>query len=649
MVVSVIQSQISATDLTLKPGYSSASLDVEVVNNSDRHASFQIVLAATGDDGQQPHRWYQLSPLTSSKTPPGTRSRFKINIVDTPLPGFVGLANITVRIISPELQSEERHILRLRVEAGVGTVSFKVETPTPNFQDYPGQIVEIPARIYNYNRNPLSVILSYPGLDNWVMENSPTDLLLLPNRWQNIVIACQIPVDLSLSRSQDYPFQVLVVDAEGDAATASGVLKVLPLGYFELVAEQSTLSIPASPGWLPNRRDTSTQTQFRLENHSNAKDTLSIEALASTEDTGNRNCQVTIEPDTLLLDLGQTHSVETTIQADRPWLGRVRILLIDIQARLKNTRLELRNDTETLQIRLFPIIPRWLQLLAILIFVGAIAGLWFFHVYRQHHRQLVSAVQFNGMGDRVISGSSDQTIRQWQVRPRRLRPIGEVIRLDKAVRVLHYRPVDNDQIAVGLENGEIQLWDLLKQPDQPLRTLVKQNRQKSGLDDRVMALTTTLDARYLFSGYGSGRVYQWYIGPDSSALDLDWRKPINQIFIPELAIYDVALIGPNDQTLAITGRYNKLLLWNWLQAETQNSPPSSRLGLNNDDATTLFPIDYPSGGQDDYITSLATAEQKTFRLATADNQGRIMVWNLANCLDQIGQCVIRPLSLALTR
>lgn len=644
MVVSAIQSRISASDLALKPGHSTATLDVEVVNGSDRQASFHIVLAATGDDGQQPRRWHHLSPLTSSKTPPGTRSHYTVTIVDTPLPDFVGLANITVRVISPELQAEERHILRLRVEPGAGTAAYKVDLPTQTFQDYPGQLVEIPARVYNSRRNPMSVIVSCPGIETWLADTSPTTLRLLPNRWHDIAITCQIPEALSLSRSQEYPFQVLVVDDDGDAATASGVLEVLPLGYFELVAEQTTLTIPSSPRWLPDRQANSTQTQFRLENHSNLRDTLGLEALPSNradKEAKNRNCAVTVAPETLRLDPGQGDAVGITVQVDRPWLGWIRILLIHIQARLQDGRLELRNDTETLQIRVAPIIPCWLQVLALLLFLGAIAGLGIFQVYRQHHRQLVSAVQFNGIGARVISGSSDQTIRQWQVRPRRLRPSGRAIQLDKAVRVLRYRPVDNNQIIVGLENGQIQLWDLLKQPSRPLETLVNQTGQQNDLDDRVMALATTQDARHLFSGHGSGHIYQWYIGPDRATRTLASQQPTNQIFIPELAIYDVALVGIDDRALALAGRYNKLLLWDWSQESAQNSTEVAQIAIaDQSENAGLLPIEYPLGGQDDYITSLATVEQNPFRLATADNQGHIMVWDLKDCLEQTGPCSV---------
>ena len=649
MVVSVIQSQISAADLTLRPGYSAATLDVEVVNNSDRQASFHIVLAVTGADEQQSYRWYQIAPMTSSKVPPGTLSHYTINITDTPLPDFVGLANVTVRIISPELQSEERHILRLRVEPGIDRVPFKVVLNTDRVQDYPGQIVEITARIHNTSHHTLSVMLSCPGIEPWITQNSPTSMRLRPNRWHNLLMVCQIPDELSACHSQDYPFQILAMDANGHAATADGTLEVLPMGYFELTAEHTAITIPATRRWLPDRHNTTNQVQFQLKNQSNLKDTLHIQALPPTGAMAppNRQAsrrQVTLTPDIVQLQPGQSHSVEAHIQVHRPWLGWVRTGLIDIQARTENAFLELRNDTETLQVKVFPVVPRWLQVAAILLLGGAIAGFWFFQTYRQHHRQLVTSVQFNGTGTRVISGSTDQTIRQWQVNRRYLRLTGDIIPLDKAVRVLRYRPVDNNQLMVGLENGEIQLWDLLKPPTQTPLTLINPAIQQQGdRDDRVMALAPTTDSRYLFSGYGSGQVTQWYIAPDGLNRNLDPRQPIRQLFIPELAIDDVAVVDPDDETLAIAGRYNKLLLWRWSQTRgpnTQRAPLTAIQDTSSERSTALLSVDYPAGGQDDYITSLATVEQQPYRLATADNQGRITLWDLDTCLNGTAPCTV---------
>lgn len=637
MVVSVIQSQISATDLTLTPGVSVASFTVDVVNGSDRQASFYILLNATGDEGLPPRRWYRLEPTTSSKVPPGTRSHYHITLEDTPLEGFVGLANLTVRIISPELQSEERHVLRLRVEPGASAVAFKVELPATTIQDYPGQTVEIPARVHNSNRNPVNVALACPGIDTWVTDASPKQLYLLPNRWQEVVITCQIPADYELSQSQEYPFQVLVVGDDGAAATADGILEVLPLGYLERVADTDGLTIPATRQWWPNRRNNAASQLLSVHNQSNLRSQVNwmADPVPTDEDVAEaRDCQITLEPEAIAVSPGQTSDATLTVQVKRPWCGWFRTLRLNIKAQLADTRVDLRNDSTTLPVRIAPVIPVWAQFLAALLLMGAIAGFGFLNAYRQQHRQLVNTVQFNGIGSRVMSGSSDQTVRQWRVGRWGLQAINRPLVFDKAVRVLQYRPVDNNQIIVGLENGEIQLWDLLPRSPQPLQTLVPQNQSVANLDDRAMALAMTADAQYLFSGYGSGLVSQWYVAPDAATRDLNSQAPIQELSIPEMAIYDIGLVGVNNQTLAVAGRYNKLLLWNWASSTASDAANAT----NPEPANPPIPVNYPEGGQNDYITSLSTAEQHPFRLATADNQGRIIVWDLQGCLEQSEPC-----------
>jgi WD40 repeat protein len=88
----------------------------------------------------------------------------------------------------------------------------------------------------------------------------------------------------------------------------------------------------------------------------------------------------------------------------------------------------------------------------------------------------------------------------------------------------------------------------------------------------------------------------------------------------DFAINSIALVGQDDNTLAIAGRYNQLVLWNW---------------VNN----TVKTLPYPNvGGQDDYIQSIAVPERKRNLLATADNQGYMSVWDLSTCLQSDRPC-----------
>lgn len=80
-------------------------------------------------------------------------------------------------------------------------------------------------------------------------------------------------------------------------------------------------------------------------------------------------------------------------------------------------------------------------------------------------------------------------------------------------------------------------------------------------------------------------------------------------------------MGKDDTNLAIGGRYNQLVVWNW----------------ENDE---LLQVPYPQGGQDDYILSLDNAEFNPELLVTADNQGAITLWNMQNCLTGNSDCKI---------
>jgi WD40 repeat protein len=207
----------------------------------------------------------------------------------------------------------------------------------------------------------------------------------------------------------------------------------------------------------------------------------------------------------------------------------------------------------------------------------------------------------------VISGSDDQTIRQWRVKGNRLEPAGILGTTDRAVRVVRYQPVDNNVVAVGLENGDIQLWDLLSGKH---RDLIAER------DDRVFDLEFTKDSRYLFSGHGNDLVLQWDIEGDRNSNPTDSSQPRKQKL--NFTVSDIALVGQGYKYIAIGGRYNRLVLLNLSGDKAGNKPPA-------------VPYSRP-GSQDDYISSLAVATNKPNLMAVADNQGYISLWDLSQCL-----------------
>ena len=216
------------------------------------------------------------------------------------------------------------------------------------------------------------------------------------------------------------------------------------------------------------------------------------------------------------------------------------------------------------------------------------------------------------MADMAISVADDRKIRSWEIvksRPRSNRVVGTT---DKSIRSVRYQPVNNHRVALGLQNGEVQLWDLLSKQSEPLLTF-SDNRA-----DRVLGLEFTPDSRYLFSGHGSGLILQWDLATEPSGDAI--AKPIrSKQLSPPSAIYSLATVGREQNTLAIAGQYNDLKLWNWQSDE-------------------LLTLNYRSGNQDDYITSLATAEDRPYLIATGDNQGAISLWNLQPCLTGTDPC-----------
>ena len=143
----------------------------------------------------------------------------------------------------------------------------------------------------------------------------------------------------------------------------------------------------------------------------------------------------------------------------------------------------------------------WLQLFALV----ALVGLFFIPpLLRNQHRGPVNSVRFDGQANELVSTSDDQTVRRWLRTGRMKRRLDNPLKFDKAVRVASYRPVNNDAIALGFENGEVEIWDLLR--DRQAFELQFRPGSEPQADDRVFALQFSPDARYLFSGHGSGAV-----------------------------------------------------------------------------------------------------------------------------------------------
>jgi len=666
-----ITTVLSTRQVKLSASQVAAVFDAAVYNDSDRFASFQLKLLAAGaiTDGRP---WYRLTPSVSAKIPVGDCTRFQIEIFDLPsiAQQFSGTIDLTVEVTSRELTNQyDRQPLRLIADGLQGkppTISLLL----PVAEADPGDRVAIVAMVANPTSVPLEAVLRLQGLPNaWLTEGTQQVLSLLPGKPQKVTFQCEVP-SLLEARSQLYPLQ-LEATGRFPSVTATGQLYVRPAGSIILACDPLETTIPDRlRRWL-NPAQGIAECAIQFENRSNLEPGVQVqiqEVLPKRrwfwqKQENYPSLQSTFEPLVFPpgvqfgelpteLPMGIT-AIPLQIYRRLPWLGWTRSRKFRVTAQSLNPAIPLQPDTQLLKVYLFPIIPFWLQILGALLALGLGTLTWIL-LSDPGHQASVNSVRFNGQGTEVLSGSNDQTIRRWQVQNQTLQTQTRIGDLNKAVRVVRYRPVNNDQIAMGFENGEIQLANLLTG---------ERSRLTPDKDDRVFDLVFSRDARTLFSAHGSGFVLQWDINRFSPEQDQPQRA-----YDMQFAIQSMALVGEDDTHLAIGGRYNRLMMLDVTSGngtpgngtaqsknataaiyETNNAKPSSPRQSSNRTQTSapanpvksqpaFLEIAYPSGGATDYISSLSAAEQQPNLLAVADTKGQISLWNVQDCLKNQGRC-----------
>lgn len=685
----LLTTDVSTQTLRFQPGGQPQGFEVAVSNLSSSFATFQLELLASGVDVNTDDHWYRLAPDLSAKIPAGDRTQFSISILDVPpVPGgFVGKMTLTVRVFSLELREEDRRVVTLIIE-GSGVFPPQLEMGATEFTGLPGHSVEIPVRLLNPNRTMGNVLLRLKGLPtDWLVEGAERRLQIPSQGESRMLFICQIPASTA-AISQTYGFQIEAIQSLSSSVQVGGTLHVQPWGVLELDVEPIQSVIPAAVTASEKvaveddedddhhddheRRNQGIYT-IQLNNQSNWSQPASLRILPPPISRWRRwlsrdrtldpfRDRIFVVPARIDLKPGAISTADVYIQAPRPLLGwshqyQFRVIpdlnpdgqiapaanypattaeavevagaaevagVADINRDGVNllTNIERRPTAATLTLTARPRVAFWLQLLALAVLLGLF---WIPPLFRNQHRGPVNSVQFDGQANELVSASDDQTVRRWLRTGHRKRPLGNSLKFDKAVRVARYRPINNNAIALGFENGEVEIWDLLR--DQQEFELQFRPGGEPQADDRVFALQFSPDARYLYSGHGSGAVVQWDLSAgnrinraspnrdDPVVLQSVTEKTLN------FAVQAIALVGSEQNTLAIAGRFNRLVLW---PVTDPNSNP--------------IPLSYPAGDGNDYIVSLSSAARQPNRLATADNQGRITLWDLTDCLDNQRAC-----------
>lgn len=604
-----ISTEVLEFDPELDQQKNPALFDVTVLNLSDQFASFQVELLAAGADPEIGHSWYKFLQLDTVKKPPGDTSVFKLQILEAPIPG-VRMINITVLVRSMEFPDVLRHSLRLLIRPKPG-IRLKMELPKDEFTARPREIVPIPVRLLNLGQHPADLVLRFIGLDpSWLKDGDQLRVMLHPGQQKEVGFHCQPPV-AARAPSQVYPFSIVAYVMGAELTRASGILKVLPVGMVMFSCTPEEHSIPPRDRWFPTWRSNPVVYELSLKNASNVPQTVSI--LMQGRDVERCTHQIDADQQPLRTGEGQTFLLE--VHKKRPLFGFTRTLQLEAVPDLSDHRLgETDPASQLLKLILKPILPAWLQLLLLLLLALAILAL----LPTEHHTGPVNAVRFSGVVEPILSGSEDQTVRVWRDTSdgwlcrilgwRRfcLEPDGVLVTesqtQSKGVTALRYQPENNELIALGLENGLIQLWDVIR-ATQIGSDFIEAREART---DRVLDLLFTQDSRFLFSAHGSGTLRRWDLKTSDDLQRLLSETPLG------FAIYTLALSqDETERMLVAAGRENSIVLWEWQTAE---SP---------------LPLLYSVGSLNDYIYSVVTAAPNL--LIAADTQGFITIWDLNQC------------------
>jgi WD domain, G-beta repeat len=612
----IITTQISQKDLRFQPGGQPVSFEVKAINASEQFATFQIKVLAAGVEATAGDYWYRLSPEVSAKTPPGDSTSFLITILDTPKPGFVGTMNLFVQIYCLELRQEEREILRLKLEPSNTEIPLKIDLGTRSFKVQSSESVEIPVTVANLAQFPVEALLRCNGLNpSWLPEGNERRVQLRAGGQAQTQFLCRIPPPAH-SPSESYPFTVEALQGRGTVSKAEGVVLVMPTGLIEWSVTPSDRQIPEKRGWWPQWKANTASYLLQWTNEGNLPQQVTAQAIAEPDQP---KCGLQIEPPHIDLEMGANAQLVLAIHKNRHWFGPAKKCAYEVKAVvLSAPALPVQEPTRRLKLRIQPMLPLWMQGLGVLALLWL---LWWLSWLNSNspfwgHRDAVNSVRFNGIGDDLVSGSSDKSIVAWHTNgffnPFLNQQAGKIGKTgDRAVRVVRYRPVNNDQVAAGLENGEIQLWSARPGNKTPIQTFFAQK------DDRVLDLAFSQDSRTLFSGHGSGTVVQWDLDPQ----DMPQTSSPTMIRKTQagFSVYAIALVGHQETDLAIAGIRNRLALLNLKTNQLRN-------------------VSIDRGSQADYILSIATADRKRTLLATANNRGRIELWNLQPCLSGTANC-----------
>ncbi|MBV6622409.1 MAG: hypothetical protein KI793_05545 [Rivularia sp. (in: Bacteria)] len=622
---SQIITKVTKKQLTLIPDSLSEDneFDVKVINGSNKFTSFQIELTARGLEEKSDFDWYKVEPAICTKNPPGSETDFHIAITKPPIPAYDSTIDLILTTFSIE-DEKLSHSQKIRLKVESPRKNIDIQLPVKIFRGKPGEKIEIPVTITNISPHFTDIKLELSGLENFEIPNNNLNLQLKPTTTQTINVYCKIPQQPTKT---SYNFQIAAISQNNVCQSYDeGNLEILSYGIVEFECHNSVQNIPNKDGEKPNL----VCYELEFTNHSYSRQQVNVNLVGKDVN----KCDVYQSENVLLKASDNKKAIlKKYVRRERPWFGWKRQFKFAISPYLHSgSEVEIKSqvDSETLTLNVSPIIPLFLQFLGLL----SIPLLFLFLNYLRFpgHTAPVTSVRLTDIAGTVISGSSDRTIRRWQVNDTLLENqnglkhedrLASESEIKKAVRVIRFRPKHRNQVAVGLENGEIQIWDLSS------GKLISRYLQFKDEKNRVFDLDFTDDAQTLIAAYGGGQIRQWNLDKPS-LMDFNIRlRSINSKFT-------ISTLGISENNklplVVVAGRYNNLGFWDW-----QNENSIYRLSYKKSNIANKNSFQ-PILGKESYITSLIVTDKKNF-LITADNKGLIKTWNL----NKIRECIINQI------
>lgn len=626
---------------------SSPDLAVTVTNTSQKFASFQMSLHADGQIPNDTVQWYEIKPNASAKKPPGDRTTFYITLLKAPVLSYDTTLPLTLKIFSAELADLEAHeSLYLKILRP--NDSLRLELPVSTLSVHPGSRLHIPILVHNLEPLAREICLQLSGSAialEWFQKRQQQSLQLEAGSSATAEFWCS-PHTNPHSLRGIYPITIEASDRNGNIVSAATEIEVLPFGQtqVDVIAPEQTLPI-YSPG-VENERPTTAFFQWSFDNQSNLQQCIYLrthenDADAIEDFTAN---ELTLEPDT-------QGEITLAVENRRPWLGWVRTRFIEIFPDIRRVdsgepipEVTVHPASQLLTVKVRPIVPLWVQILiGLLGFLSLAGALWLLlRLPRAIHQASVNSTVVMASGNTVVSGGRDGNVYWWQGRQaswlpnvRRLRYLHAVETdehpIEKAVRVIEPIPDREKQIAIGLENGEVQLWQL--DPPKWLDSFFEVSEIDSSLKpDRVFDLAFSRNSQYLFGGYASGHVRRWSIDRQEETKTLYIGGGEKELSSAISAI-DVIEQGNQSALVAIAAQYNRLVFWDM----ESNEGYDILYGYD-----TLYESGLPQNippvvSQNSYLISLDLDDTSNL-MVTADSTGIITTWDVS----QIRACITDP-------